>query len=361
MKITGTFCLCIACAVFFQGVSAQRSPTLKFREGKVWLTRIGSTSIPKGQWSENLLVFTADAFEKHLNQPVAGKYAWHGDSISFTPNFSFAPGGRYYAVAGELELPFFIPKENLNSTFVETIHPQAGVLPENMLRMYISFSAPMMQGEAFDHITLLNNKGEKVDKAFLVIDQELWDAEHKRFTLLFDPGRVKRGIQSNLDLGAPLQAGQAYQLIIDSAWRDANGNPLARRYIKKFTVSDAERTKLSMQKWKITAPTASTREDLLIEFDHPIDYVLTMKSITISAIKMGKVRGQATLQAGRYWHFTPEEPWLEGHYLIEVHPQLEDTAGNTFNNTFDIDLSKENRVNSSELIRKPFSIKAVAK
>ncbi|HEU5291166.1 MAG TPA: Ig-like domain-containing protein [Cyclobacteriaceae bacterium] len=329
---------------------------LKFQDENVWITGLGSTTIADDQWKDILRIYTDEAFARRINQPVAGTYTRYGDSLSFKPNFPFAQGESYHAIFGKLELSFSIPLKRSTPTVTEEVHPQASTLPENMLRLYISFSQPMMPGEAYDHIKLLTENGTPIDKAFLVIDQELWDAERKRFTLLFDPGRVKRGIRSNVELGSPLQSGQTYHLVIDSAWRDANGNPLSSSYTKTFSVSSAERTRLDTNRWKVIAPDAGTHDDLIIKFDRPIDYALALKCISISAAQAGKIKGKAILINSKCWRFTPDQPWAEDQFYIEIHPQLEDVAGNNFNNPFDIDLSKESRQNSSETLKLPFSV-----
>jgi hypothetical protein len=370
-----------ACLIIFQA-TGQTTPELKFREGRVWVIGLGSkvslasfSAIPQEQWAAIFRVYTHDAWTKRLNQPVAGTYLWEGDNISFKPNLSFVPGQQYHGVfaypaflanteskqAPEkvnrlLEVSFLIPQEKATPTYIENVHPQASVLPENILRMYISFSSAMMPGEAYHHITLLTEDGTPVDKAFLIIDQELWDAERKRFTLLFDPGRVKRGIQSNVELGAPVHAGQTYRLVVDAAWRDAQGNALASNYVKTFTATPAERTKLTTNHWKITTPDAGTYEPLIIKLDRPIDYALALKFISVTATQSGNVKGKMTLTNSTNWRFTPDQPWTEDQFYVEVNPQLEDVAGNNFNNAFDIDLSKESRRNSSETIKLPFTV-----
>ena len=65
--------------------------------------------------------------------------------------------------------------------------------------------------------TCWTNRGVKFTGAFLALDQELWDPVRRRITLLFDPGRVKRGVRTNLESGAPLVAGRRYRLVIDDA------------------------------------------------------------------------------------------------------------------------------------------------
>lgn len=378
-KTALTIVLCAVLSWF--KVSGQAVPALSFHDGSVWINGITPTvavhSLSQEQWAAIFRVYTQEAFTKKLNQPVSGIYAWSDSKISFTPHVTFAAGQTYHTIfglqtflegtgsktqaTGNLELSFSIPEEKLPATVIESVHPQAAVLPENMLRMYITFSAPMMPGEAYDHISLLTEEGKLVEKAFLVIDQELWDPERKRFTLLFDPGRVKRGIRSNEQLGAPLQAGQSYTLVIDQAWQDTHGKILGDRYKKTFTVAKAERTKLSMEHWKFDVPTAGSHDALQIQFDRPVDYALAKKYIVVASAPSGTVGGTIELTGSMQWQFVPDRPWEVGEYQIQIHPQLEDVSGNNFNNAFDIDLSREKRVTSTQPLQYSFSIKPLLK
>ena len=74
------------------------------------------------------------------------------------------------------------------------VFPSASVVPENQLRMYIQFSAPMGRRGGLDHVKLLDETGDEVDDPFLPLDAEFWNADRTRYTLFFDPGRQKRGI-----------------------------------------------------------------------------------------------------------------------------------------------------------------------
>jgi hypothetical protein len=55
--------------------------------------------------------------------------------------------------------------------------------------------------------------------------KKLWDNEQMRLTVLFDPGRIKRGLVSQEELGMATQAGRKYRLVIDQDWPDANSVP----------------------------------------------------------------------------------------------------------------------------------------
>ncbi|MCL6608417.1 MAG: hypothetical protein K6T74_10025, partial [Geminicoccaceae bacterium] len=93
-------------------------------------------------------------------------------------------------------------------------YPTSDQLPENQLRFYIHFSAPMSRGEAYARIRLLDSAGKPIDAAFLELGEELWDPSGKRFTLLIDPGRIKRGLRPREDLGPVLEAGSALGFLV---------------------------------------------------------------------------------------------------------------------------------------------------
>ena len=71
----------------------------------------------------------------------------------------------------------------------------------------------MSRGEAYRHIRLLDATGKPVAAPFLELDEELWSDDGKRFTLLFDPGRIKRGLKPREELGPVLEAGKSYELV----------------------------------------------------------------------------------------------------------------------------------------------------
>ena len=381
MKLAFSIWVVLACVVFFQAGHAQ--PKLKFEQGLIRVVGLPSESsasfkvISQEQWITILSVYTREAFSKKLNQPISGRYSWIRDSIFFEPSYPFAPGETYHAVfragafffnigltnetaSDKLELSFSIPDEAYFPAAIEAVYPASEKLPENLLRMYIHFSTPMMPGEAYSHIRLLREDGTEVEKAFLVVDQELWDTDRKRFTLLFDPGRIKRDLRSNIEFGAPLRKGEKYILVIDSAWRDVHGHILEKSFRKSFFAQEAERAKVSPGKWKVSAPLEGSRGDVVISFDRPIDHALAQKYICISS-PSGEISGRAMKVNDTTWKFTPDNPWRKGKYVIVISPLLEDVCGNNLNNPFDLDLSKERRVNSVEPVEIALTIESFAR
>src|SRR5207237_1104835 len=131
-----------------------------------------------------------------------------------------APGIHYRAVfypakipgiAGQrrqsIEAEIFVAKLVKPPTVVQQVYPSGDPLPENHLRFYVHFSAAMRQGEAYGHVHVLDASGKALDHPFLELDEELWDPQGKRLTLLFHPGRIKKGLKPREELGPILEAG----------------------------------------------------------------------------------------------------------------------------------------------------------
>ena len=115
----------------------------------------------------------------------------------------------------------------------------------------------MRKGDSWKHLHLLRD-GAPVAYPFLELDQELWDRDQRRFTVLFDPGRIKRGLASLAEAGPALEEGHTYTLVIDRDWLDARGAPLEEEFRKQFRVAAADRTPPDPKKWRVTAPRAGS-------------------------------------------------------------------------------------------------------
>jgi hypothetical protein len=222
--------------------------------------------------------------------------------------------------------------DRVAETRVVVVHPTTHRVPSNLLRIYIEFSAPMQDDQARAHVRLLDDSGRVVRGAFLEMDQELWDQSHQRLTMLFDPGRVKRGIRSNLEMGAPLLEGHRYRVVVDSGWPDAKGAPLRAPFTHELIVGSFDGASPDPRKWVLTSPRNGTHDTLVVRFDEPLDHALAAR--TIGVVGMA---GDARVVAGdTAWQFAPATPWAASASL-RVGPALEDLAGNSVGRVFDSD------------------------
>ena len=131
-----------------------------------------------------------------------------------------------------------------------------------------------------EHIQLIDPSGNPDHHAFMEFKQELWSPDGKRLTVLFDPGRIKRGVSTNLERGPALLAGNSYQLIISGAWQDVYGQEIVETR-KEFAVIQPYRQQLNVNDWKIHQPKAYSCDPLGIQFDRVIDHALVQSMIHI--------------------------------------------------------------------------------
>jgi hypothetical protein len=280
--------------------------------------------------------------------PVAGRYTVTGDVLRFTPLFPFDAGRQYevrYTASGlspatqsgtvrkivaRRAAPPAAP------THVTHVFPSGPVVPENQLRMYIHFSAPMGRRGGLDHVKLLDAKRREVVDPFLPLDAEFWNDDRTRYTLFFDPGRQKRGILPNRQMGPSLVAGHSYTLVVDRNWIDGNGNPLRETFERTFRVGDPALRPLDYKTWRVTPPAQGTRDPVAVDFAGPLDQGLLMRAIGVRRDGQA-VAGEIRVEADETrWTLTPREAWVPGRYELIALPILEDVAGNRIGRAFEV-------------------------
>ncbi len=316
------------------------------------------------QWQGLFAVYVDSGSSDDALPPILGSYRIEGQALIFQARFPLQPGLRYRAVFTSASEPvtrrFDIPKSEATvSTTVEHVYPSTDRLPENQLKFYLHFSASMSRGEAYSRIHLLDERGDPVDLPFLELDQELWDREGKRLTLLFDPGRIKRGLVPYEEVGTSIKEGESYTLVIDRDWLDARGKSLKQDFKKFFSVVAADRKTPDPESWLLNAPQVGSVQPLSLEFPEPMDHGLLMRLLEVMDAQGNFVEGsiQVDRQETR-WQFTPQEPWRAGDYSLSVDTTLEDLAGNRINRPFEVDVFErvEERITTTT-VSLPFQVR----
>ncbi|MEX2303871.1 MAG: Ig-like domain-containing protein [Bryobacterales bacterium] len=334
-------------AIHFNGDAAK--PVFELRGWKDASPVTPPNASARDQWQLVFAVFVAQADAGSEVPPLSGAYDLRDATLFFVPRYPLQPGLSYRAVfsgaggapGGEgLVETFSIPRTDAGpQTFVEQVYPTANRLPENLLKLYIHFSAPMSRGEAYQRASLLDSTGTRIDFPFLELDQELWDPEGRRLTLLFDPGRVKRDLLPNREVGSPLREGERYVLVVDGGWLDASGRPLRAAFRKSFEVGPPDHETPSEKSWRIEPPKAGTQDPLAVRFPEPMDQALLVRVIDIKTPAGEKLAGSIGVdEQETRWQFRPEEPWKAGDYLIDTATLLEDLAGNSLARPFEVDV-----------------------
>lgn len=293
---------------------------------------------PPGGWAAVLTIYAGRG-----NVPaLLGAYSIDKGQLIFRPAYPIAAGVQYRVVLhppGGVARETTIatpPRDVTPSAHVEQVFPSADEWPSNTLRLYVQFSAPMSAGEASTRLRILDANGKPLDDIFLP-GEELWDPAHRRLTMTFDPGRIKRGLTSNVGMGAPIANGSRYTLVVDRQWLDARGAPMIAEFRKAFRGGPAVRVPPDPTSWRVGAPAAGSTQPVTLTFPRSMNAALLQRMIQVAGDR-GGIAGTVTIdQHETIWRFTPERPWVRGAYRLVVDLGLEDVAGNRPGLPFDVD------------------------
>lgn len=321
------------------------------------LAGLRGARLDEAAW-ESILKTTVAVEDEAADVPaVRGRYAITDVTLTFTPLFPFDPGRSYRVVFDPSRLPqprasaplvaiVALPAAATEpTTVVRVVHPSSEVVPENLLRMYIEFSAPMGNSGALDFVKLIEADEGSTERiqtgAFLPVEADFWSPDHTRYTLFFDPGRVKDDILPNRERGRPLRAGHRYVLDIDPAWRDANGLPLKAGYRHVFRAGPAVDKAIALSEWTIAPPPAGTTAPLTVTFPRPLDHGILVRALNVET-RNQPVAGTVSLaEFDTRWSFAPAAPWQPGDYNLVAWAFLEDPQGNQIGRPFEVPAAAE--------------------
>lgn len=300
---------------------------------------------------------------------VAGRHAVVDGTVRFTPMYPLDPGRRYEVVfdpagapgaglghlqkiAREVTTPAAAPTPPVS---VSAVFPTGPLVPSNLLRMYIVFSGPMGSRTGQDYVTIVDPRGVEMKGALLPLDTDLWNGDRRRFTILFDPGRVKRGILPNREMGRPLRPGDAFTLVVRREWPDAHAKPLASEFRKDYRVGPPIERPLSISQWRLAPPPAGSREPLRVTFPAALDHGLLQRALSVLRADTGVAGDISIVNGETEWRFVPRDPWTAGPHAVAVLPVLEDPAGNRIGQAFETLTPDDD--NAAKPARVPFTIR----
>lgn len=277
--------------------------------------------------------------------PLLGTCSVTDSDLRFTSRFPLSPAVRYrvelasHLIESSFELPAVVftsrERKRVSAATVSAIYPTADILPENLLKFYIHFSAPMSRGEAYQRIHLMQGVNE-VEAPFLELGEELWDTEQKRFTLFVHPGLIKRGLKPREDKGTPMTEGKEYSLRIDAEWLGADRQPLAAAFVKKFRAVGPDQQQPDPKKWKIVAPKANSKQPITLTFDESLDHAMLNRVVRIRDASKALIAGSNSVKdCETVLTFEPIDPWKSGTYIIAIDTNIEDLAGNSLARPFE--------------------------
>ena len=303
---------------------------------------------------QSIQITTGDS----LSQSMLGEFNDRGSELIFMPVVPFTRGLTYRAVhKGKILGEFMVPFDTNSKKPTLSIYPSQDTLPENILKMYFHFSEPMVEGQSLDHIYLQDKNRDTLSVIFLELKPELWNVEGTLLTLWFDPGRIKRDLIPNQQMGNPLQDGEAYTLHVSGKWKSKNGLELIENYSKPFVACKRDEKIPNINGWHVSTPKNGTLSPLLITFQEPLDFTLIQSTIRVLDENKKLVAGEIQLMKEETGiTFAPASVWNKGNYLLQVEQRLEDLAGNNLFRPFDRDLKKEPALQEKKFYGRDFVV-----
>ena len=275
-----------------------------------------------------------------------------GGRVLLQSQWPLMPGAEYELLldnGGEVQtLSVLAHRSAVPPARVSRVSPGLAVLPENLLRLHIHFDSPMARGQAAKFIQLLDTTGRPAPDAFLNLGIELWSPDQRRLTILFDPGRLKRGVGPNMALGPPMMRGERYVIEVLGGMKDARNRALGDVFRHAFTVGPAERRVIDPTDWAMTL-----KGDVLrIDPGRALDEQSALSEIQLYSGD-GEMHPTKPELSGRILSWRVGNRPLDPDLRIVVGPLLEDAAGNTTCASFDTSIGKGTTCKQEILLSTP--------
>jgi hypothetical protein len=302
--------------------------------------------IPKSYWNDapadSIKTLLLVQLQSKNGTPILGEHSINEDNVIFKPAIPFSRGLTYEVLFRNKKIGIVkIPQANAaDAPIVVAVYPTQDTLPENLLKLYLQFSRPMREGESQKYISLLRNQEDTVPDVFLNLQPELWNEERTELTIWLDPGRIKRDLIPNQQLGNPLQKGEKYSLVISNKWTDVQGLALKQSFAREFIVGARDSISPDPDQWNLKIPESGTNQPLEINTLESLDFFLLTETIRIFDKNRNKIPGELKIEKEETkLSFIPQKKWASGQYLLRIDSHLEDLAGNNLNKLFDRDIT----------------------
>ena len=312
---------------------------------------------------------------------MLGSYAVVGRVVRFKPRFPLERGVEYRAVFHwpatpgvqgngiRLSQSFVIPAAAAGpSTRVMAIFPSSAELPENVLRFYVQFSAPMSQGNSYGYVHLRDDKGVEIDRPFLELPQELWSPDGTRLTLALrawphqarpcaangrghdSDGRPQLHAHDRREMARCRRAACSRNR---PANRSARSRPMPPGPIPAPGKSNRRPPDRVTRSWS-AFPSRSTGPcwNACCAFAR-----LVREECRQPRTMNSPVPSKSSTEETR-WSFTPQRRWSAGRYALVVSTILEDRAGNSIRLPFEVDLNRPQPAKpSSAVVQIEFTVR----
>lgn len=219
-----------------------------------------------------------------------------------------------------------MPTSSADRPRLLALHPAGPAWPANILRFHLAFDREMDPAGAAGQVGLETADGRPVRGALADLPDGLWSPDGRVLTLLFHPGRVKRGLGAHERLGRALVPGRACRLVVGPDLADTGGRRFGLRLRIAIRAVREETRPLEPARWRWAPPVPGSRDPVTIHAGRMLD-ALSVQGALAFADAGGAALPVRFEVAGDRVLARPGAAWPEG-VSLRAGPALEDVCGN---------------------------------
>lgn len=286
-------------------------------------------------------------FLKGSQYPVLGEIETTRSRHIFTPAVPLERGQTYEVLRANPSdgngsgrnalLAFTIPADStLTTPALISIFPSCDTIPSNLLKIYLQFSEPMMEGRSPRFAQMFDsNSGDTVKNAFLDLQPELWNEDRTILTLWLDPGRIKQDLIPNKNLGVVLNENKTYRLDIAKGWKSSLGVATDKNYSRTFVTTSRDVSRPDLKNWSIEVH----RDTIIVNTKETLDWSLLNSTLSIWSGDEEVLSNTISERCEHGVMMITNSPLTSGSYTLRVEARLEDLSGNNLNRLFETDVT----------------------
>ncbi|NBN64803.1 hypothetical protein GWI72_13590 [Microvirga tunisiensis] len=216
---------------------------------------------------------------------------------------------------------------------VLALHPSHTAWPANILRVHVVFDCEMNPMAALASIRIETSDGEPLRSVLVDLPDGLWSPDGRILTLLFHPGRLKRGLRAHELLGKALQPGRAYRLVIGPGLTDIDGRDLSPTGPFVFEVGPPQDAPIDPFTWEVSELVPGGFAPLVVTTGTILDALSALGGLGVVSPAGGR-HPVSVLVEGTKVILVPRFAWPDGARL-RISPGLEDVCGNRVDHAFE--------------------------
>ena len=201
------------------------------------------------------------------------------------------------------------------------MYPASQSVPVNLLRLHIDFGGQVRLTGWPDGIRLFGDDKIDITDALFQGPGGIWSHDGDVLTVLFHPGVVKTGVGLGAKSAPGLEIGRRYRLEIDLSAFGAGEGAVS----KKFTVSDAERSPIDPESWRLRF---TEHGGLHLVTGRLIDLMSFQANVGILTSDGTPIAYRIARNVEDGFLLEPLAGWPDGPITIVVDDHLEDVCGN---------------------------------